>query len=138
MTHSTDTTADVSQDVKSVERYRSRCDGKLQAIDYNRLIETFGTRHITDDLLQHFKRATGYEPHAFMRRGLVSVIGTSKPSWTAMRRVDPSPYENVHFYDQATKIHRPSRILSLCLSDTSNNGAFPSMCINPLGLEKDR
>lgn len=45
--------------------------------------------------------------------------------------------EKVYFYNQITRLHRPSCVLSLYLGDTSNNKAFPSMCIDLFGLEKD-
>ncbi len=45
-------------------------DGKLQAINYNSLIEQFGTKPISDELLLRFERLTGRKPHTFLRRGL--------------------------------------------------------------------
>ncbi|KAI7901097.1 uncharacterized protein BX663DRAFT_514900 [Cokeromyces recurvatus] len=44
-------------------------DGVQQAIDYNKLIEQFGTRHIDDALLERFEKLTGRRPHIFLRRG---------------------------------------------------------------------
>jgi tryptophanyl-tRNA synthetase len=44
MTHSIGTTADVSQQINSWSVAGAVVDGKLQAIDYNRLVKTFGTR----------------------------------------------------------------------------------------------
>ncbi|RKO93785.1 hypothetical protein BDK51DRAFT_21659 [Blyttiomyces helicus] len=52
-------------DVKGAE-----VDGKLVEIDYNKLIESFGTRHIDEPLLQRFEKLTGVKPHPFLRRGL--------------------------------------------------------------------
>ncbi|KAF2458549.1 hypothetical protein BDY21DRAFT_385081 [Lineolata rhizophorae] len=65
-----DITGDVSQDINPWSVTGTIVDGKLQAINYNHLVETFGTRVITDDL-QRFKHVTGHEPHVLMRRGLV-------------------------------------------------------------------
>jgi tryptophanyl-tRNA synthetase len=45
-------------------------DGKLQAIDYNNLIEQFGTKVIDQALLDRFTKLTGFQPHPFLRRGL--------------------------------------------------------------------
>jgi tryptophanyl-tRNA synthetase len=45
-------------------------DGKLQAIDYNNLIQQFGTRVIDQQLLDRFTKLTGFKPHPFLRRGL--------------------------------------------------------------------
>ncbi|KAJ3147117.1 tryptophan--tRNA ligase [Geranomyces michiganensis] len=52
-------------DVKGAE-----VDGKAVAIDYNKLIEQFGTRHIDQALLDRMERLTGRKPHTFLRRGL--------------------------------------------------------------------
>jgi len=46
-------------------------DGQIQAIDYDRLVDQFGTRRITPELLERFERVTGHKPHRFMRRGMV-------------------------------------------------------------------
>ncbi|KAJ3020625.1 UNVERIFIED_CONTAM: tryptophan--tRNA ligase [Siphonaria sp. JEL0065] len=45
-------------------------DGKLAAIDYERLIEQFGTRRIEPALIERFERLTGVKAHPFLRRGL--------------------------------------------------------------------
>ncbi|KAK9763112.1 tryptophan--tRNA ligase [Basidiobolus ranarum] len=45
-------------------------DGKAQAIDYNKLIQQFGTRHIDETLLNRFESLTGRKPHIFLRRGI--------------------------------------------------------------------
>ncbi|KAJ8097744.1 hypothetical protein POJ06DRAFT_270561 [Lipomyces tetrasporus] len=45
-------------------------DGKAQEIDYDRLIEAFGTKKITPELLERFESVTGLRPHVFLRRGL--------------------------------------------------------------------
>lgn len=44
-------------------------DGVQQAIDYNKLIDQFGTRPIDDALLERFEKLTGRKPHIFLRRG---------------------------------------------------------------------
>ncbi|EPS36224.1 hypothetical protein H072_10287 [Dactylellina haptotyla CBS 200.50] len=44
-------------------------DGKVQAIDYDKLIQQFGTRKISPELLAKFERVTGKKPHRFLRRG---------------------------------------------------------------------
>ncbi|KAF9586624.1 tryptophan--tRNA ligase [Lunasporangiospora selenospora] len=45
-------------------------DGKQLAIDYDRLIEQFGTRKIDEEVLQRMEKLTGRKPHVFLRRGL--------------------------------------------------------------------
>jgi tryptophanyl-tRNA synthetase len=52
-------------DVKGAE-----VDGKVQAIDYKKLIENFGTRLIDPALIQRLATLTGRRPHVFLRRGL--------------------------------------------------------------------
>ncbi|KAH0536434.1 tryptophan--tRNA ligase [Glutinoglossum americanum] len=46
-------------------------DGVALAIDYEKLISQFGTRHIDAPLLERFERVTGHKPHRYMRRGIV-------------------------------------------------------------------
>jgi hypothetical protein len=38
-------------------------------IDYDKLIETFGTHKIDQGLLDRFERLTGQKPHRYLRRG---------------------------------------------------------------------
>ncbi|KAJ6606404.1 hypothetical protein DFH09DRAFT_1120105 [Mycena vulgaris] len=45
-------------------------DGKQQAIDYDKLIEQFGTRRVDPALLERFEKLTGHKPHVFLRRGM--------------------------------------------------------------------
>lgn len=45
-------------------------EGKSQEIDYDKLIESFGTKKITDELLERFEKVTGHTPHKFLRRGV--------------------------------------------------------------------
>lgn len=44
-------------------------DGKQVAIDYDKLIQQFGTRHIDAALLDRFEEVTGERPHILLRRG---------------------------------------------------------------------
>ncbi|KAK4151737.1 hypothetical protein C8A00DRAFT_16891 [Chaetomidium leptoderma] len=46
-------------------------DGVVKAIDYNKLVDEFGTKKIDDELLARFERVTGKKPHHFLRRGIV-------------------------------------------------------------------
>jgi len=46
-------------------------DGTVKEIDYNKLVEQFGTKLIDDALLERFERVTGHKPHRMLRRGLV-------------------------------------------------------------------
>jgi tryptophanyl-tRNA synthetase len=43
-------------------------DGKAKAIDYNKLVEEFGTKLIDQTLLERFEKVTGHRPHRFLRR----------------------------------------------------------------------
>ncbi|KAL0580449.1 tryptophan--tRNA ligase [Marasmius crinis-equi] len=45
-------------------------DGQQQAIDYDKLIQQFGTRRVDDALLERFEKLTGKRPHIFLRRGM--------------------------------------------------------------------
>jgi tryptophanyl-tRNA synthetase len=45
-------------------------DGSQQAIDYDKLIDQFGTRRIDDNVLERFEKLIGCKPHIFLRRGL--------------------------------------------------------------------
>ncbi|KAJ1900106.1 tryptophan--tRNA ligase [Coemansia sp. S17] len=45
-------------------------NGVKQAIDYDRLIEQFGTRRIDEEMLERFTRVTGHAPHLLLRRGI--------------------------------------------------------------------
>ncbi|KAL9715040.1 tryptophan--tRNA ligase [Leucoagaricus gongylophorus] len=45
-------------------------DGKQQVIDYDKLIDQFGTRRIDPALLERFERSTERIPHVFLRRGM--------------------------------------------------------------------
>ncbi|KAK3326271.1 hypothetical protein B0H66DRAFT_550527 [Apodospora peruviana] len=46
-------------------------DGVVKAIDYNKLVDEFGTKTIDKELLDRFERVTGKKPHRFLRRGIV-------------------------------------------------------------------
>lgn len=58
-----------SQNVTPWEVEGAVVDGVQQAIDYNKLIEQFGTRPIDETLLERFEKLTGRKPHIFLRRG---------------------------------------------------------------------
>lgn len=52
------------------------------AIDYNHLIDQFGTKRIDDELLERFERLTGRKPHLLLRRGTFfshRCVGKSSP-----------------------------------------------------------
>lgn len=44
-------------------------DGTIAAIDYDKLINEFGTRRIGPELLERFEKVTGHRPHPLLRRG---------------------------------------------------------------------
>lgn len=45
-------------------------DGQVQVIDYDKLIQQFGTKKIDETTLARFKEVTGHEPHPFLKRGV--------------------------------------------------------------------
>lgn len=45
-------------------------NGEAVAIDYDKLIKQFGTKRITQETLDRFKRVTGREPHHYLKKGL--------------------------------------------------------------------
>ncbi|THH31549.1 hypothetical protein EUX98_g2640 [Antrodiella citrinella] len=45
-------------------------DGQQLAIDYDKLVDQFGTRRVDQLLLERFERLTGHKPHIFLRRGM--------------------------------------------------------------------
>ncbi|KAI0045069.1 tryptophanyl-tRNA synthetase [Auriscalpium vulgare] len=45
-------------------------DGQQLAIDYDKLIDQFGTRRIDSALLERFEKLTGHKPHILLRRGM--------------------------------------------------------------------
>lgn len=59
----------VSQNVTPWEVEGAVVDGVQQAIDYNKLMDQFGTRPIDAALLERFETLTGRQPHIFLRRG---------------------------------------------------------------------
>ena len=45
--------------------------GKAVAIDYDKLIQTFGSKRIDKLLLERFEKVTKHKPHRLLRRGMV-------------------------------------------------------------------
>ena len=43
--------------------------GGKNGIDYNKLVDKFGSKRIDDELLQRFEAVTGRKPHCWLRRG---------------------------------------------------------------------
>ncbi|CAG7995817.1 unnamed protein product [Penicillium salamii] len=46
-------------------------DGKVEPINYDKLVNQFGIKIIDDTLLERFERITGHKPHRFLRRQIV-------------------------------------------------------------------
>lgn len=71
--------AQTSQETKAKEQIITPFDvsggldehGKAIAIDYNKLIDRFGSQRIDEALLQRFEQVTGQRPHRLLRRGMV-------------------------------------------------------------------
>lgn len=71
--------AQVSQDPKTKEQIITPFDvsggvdehGKAVAIDYDKLIDQFGSQRIDKSILERLERLTGNPPHRLLRRGLV-------------------------------------------------------------------
>jgi tryptophanyl-tRNA synthetase len=45
-------------------------DGQQLAINYDKLIQQFGTKSIDQALLDRFEKLTGHNPHPLLRRGM--------------------------------------------------------------------
>lgn len=45
--------------------------GKAKAIDYEKLIDNFGSQRIDSSILERFEKITGRKPHRLLRRGMV-------------------------------------------------------------------
>ncbi|QEL58045.1 tryptophan-tRNA ligase, cytoplasmic [Candidozyma auris] len=45
-------------------------NGQSKGIDYNKLSAQFGTKLISEETLETFKRVTGHEPHPLLKRGV--------------------------------------------------------------------
>lgn len=64
-----DGSAEKTQKVTPWEVAGAVVDGEAQGIDYNKLIEEFGTQKITPEVMERFEKVTGHKPHHLMRRG---------------------------------------------------------------------
>jgi tryptophanyl-tRNA synthetase len=60
-------------------------DGQQLAIDYDKLIDQFGTRRVDAALLERFERLTGHRPHVFLRRGMFFSHRCVTASWMDVR-----------------------------------------------------
>lgn len=67
---STKAPVSVEQTITPWEVEGAIVDGKAQEIDYDRLIEQFGTKKIDAKILERFEKVTGYKPHLLLRRGM--------------------------------------------------------------------
>lgn len=45
-------------------------DGKAQEIDYLKIVNQFGTKVVTPEILERFEKVTGHKPHRYLRRGM--------------------------------------------------------------------
>ncbi|CAO1602904.1 MAG: hypothetical protein LQ349_002507 [Xanthoria aureola] len=71
--------AGAAQEAKSKEQIVTPFDvsggldeqGNPRAIDYDKLVDTFGSQRIDKLLLDRFEKVTGHKPHRMLRRGLV-------------------------------------------------------------------
>lgn len=71
--------AEKSQEVKTKEQIITPFDvsggvdeqGKVVAIDYDKLIDKFGSQRIDKTILERFEKLTGRPPHRLLRRGMV-------------------------------------------------------------------
>ncbi|KAL8811938.1 MAG: hypothetical protein Q9200_001406 [Gallowayella weberi] len=71
--------AEAAQDGKSRDQIVTPFDvsggfdeqGKPKAIDYDKLVDIFGSQRIDKPLLERFEKVTGHKPHRMLRRGLV-------------------------------------------------------------------
>ena len=61
--------AEAAQDVNPWSVDGAVVDGVKQAIDYDKLIDQFGTKRISPELIEKFERITNSKAHHFLRRG---------------------------------------------------------------------
>ena len=61
----------IAQDVNPWSVSGEIVDGVAVAINYNKLIDQFGTKPIDTALLERFQKVTGKKPHKYLRRGIV-------------------------------------------------------------------
>lgn len=45
-------------------------DGVAQAVDYEKIVQQFGSKLISAELIARFEKVTGHKPHRFLRRGI--------------------------------------------------------------------
>ena len=48
----------------------AKVDGRVLAIDYEKLTQKFGTKQIDQEILKRFETITGKKPHLYLRRGI--------------------------------------------------------------------
>ena len=58
---------DTTKSTQVVDPWTVESEG---SIDYDKLIEQFGSQRITNELIQRIERVTGKKPHRFLRRGI--------------------------------------------------------------------
>ena len=46
-------------------------DGNVKAINYNRLVNDFGTELVDEAIMERLERVTGHKPHRYLRRQIV-------------------------------------------------------------------
>ena len=71
--------AEASHDTRTKEQIITPFDvsggvdehGKVVAIDYDKIIDHFGSQRIDKSMLERFEKLTGKPPHRLLRRGLV-------------------------------------------------------------------
>lgn len=68
--NNSDTSAVVEQKVDPWDVRGAIVNGIQMAIDYDKLIDEFGSKPISAELLERFERVTGKKAHRFLRRGM--------------------------------------------------------------------
>lgn len=76
-------------------------DGVAQAIDYNKLIEQFGTKPIDEEILQRLEKLTGRKPHIFLRRG---IFFSHRYECALFDKYDTDGLINLKLYRELTRI----------------------------------
>jgi tryptophanyl-tRNA synthetase len=67
--HAAPTTAGVAKKLEQIVNPWEISAADEYGIDYDKLIEQFGTRRIDEATLERFEKLTGHKPHRYLRRG---------------------------------------------------------------------
>ena len=92
-------------------------------VDYNKLIEQFGTRPITQELLQTLEKITGKQSHVYLRRGNYELTQESSfPIETWLPTSSSSKRRNQFSFTQGEGHHLTRCTWATCFLSYLQNG----------------